>query len=341
MIRELRRALELFCGCLAIGALVNAYEAQALGSKHRFTRVPHEVLAFYYPWYGRDGRHWRKIDAARHEISDSTHYPLAGAYDSHDSALIGSQIEMASKCGITGFIASWWGQGTFEDQAIPLLLKQAQKLGFKISVYWEDAKGKDAKRVDRAISDLVYLVTQYGKNPSFLKVDGKPVIFVYGRVVGEIPKQAWLAIVQGTRAKAGDFLLIAEGYSEDHARTFDGMHAYNYATAVERMRPEEIQRWATKNFSGDVNLARKFQCIACATVIPGYDDTKIRKPGDRVERSNGKVYRALWEGALNARPDWVLITSWNEWHEGSEIEPSLEYGNAYMRLTAEQTARFR
>jgi len=48
----------------------------------------------------------------------------------------------------------------------------------------------------------------------------------------------------------------------------------------------------------------------------------------------------LWEEALRANPDWVLITSWNEWHEGSEIEPSWEYGDLYIRLTGRYAPRF-
>ena len=81
--------------------------------------------------------------------------------------------------------------------------------------------------------------------------------------------------------------------------------------------------------------------IACATVIPGYDDTKIRKPGLKADRLDGQVYRVLWDEAMKAKPDWVLITSWNEWHEGSEIEPSLEYSDQYLRLTGSYALRFR
>ena len=73
-----------------------------------------------------------------------------------------------------------------------------------------------------------------------------------------------------------------------------------------------------------MKLAREHGRIACVTVIPGYDDTKIRKPGLKADRLDGQVYRVLWDKAIKAKPDWVLITSWNEWHEGSEIEPSLE-----------------
>ncbi len=76
-------------------------------------------------------------------------------------------------------------------------------------------------------------------------------------------------------------------------------------------------------------------------MIPGYDDTKIRTPGLAVERFDGELYRIQWEQAIVADPHWVLITSFNEWHEGSEIEPSVEYGSKYLDLTAEFAGRFK
>src|SRR5439155_7819044 len=144
-----------------------------------------------------------------------------------------------------------------------------------------------------------------------------------------------------TRAKAGDFLLIADGYEERFARLMDGLHTYNVCSAVHGKSPEALRAWAEKSDANAVGLARKNQRISCVTVIPGYDDTKIRKPGLKVERLDGQVYRVLWEEAIKSNPDWILITSWNEWHEGSEIEPSLEFGDKYLTLTKEYAQRFR
>jgi hypothetical protein len=107
------------------------------------------------------------------------------------------------------------------------------------------------------------------------------------------------------------------------------------------MKLADLPAWANKNCCDAVNLARKRQSIACITVIPGYDDTKIRHPGLKMDRQNGQVYRLLWQAMLDSKPDWVLITSWNEWHEGSEIEPSLEYGDAYLQLTGQLASRLR
>lgn len=316
----------------------------AANRDRRYAGVPHEVLAFYYTWYGRPERHghwihWGGENLKTHQIPEATHYPALGAYDSQDPKVMDTHIDEAKTHGVTGFIATWWGRGTYEDHSFSLLLDRAARKDFKATIYWETAPGKGREQIDRAIDDLVYVLTRYGSQPAFLKVKGKPVIFIYGRVLGEVPLAAWPAIITGARARAGDFLLIADGYQESYARLFDGLHTYNICGQVRGKSPEALRVWSGRHYADAVVLARKHGRISCVTVIPGYDDTKIRKPGLRVARRNGATYRVLWEEALRANPDWVLITSWNEWHEGSEIEPSREDGERYLQLTAQYAPR--
>jgi hypothetical protein len=75
--------------------------------------------------------------------------------------------------------------------------------------------------------------------------------------------------------------------------------------------------------------------IWAAGVLPGYDDTRV--PGRTgtyiVPRNNGATYSQSWIGALSSQPDWITITSYNEWFEGAMIEPSVTYGNQYLNLT--------
>ena len=313
----------------------------------RHQRVPREVLAFYYTWYGRPERqggwvHWGGEDPAAHEIPQSTHYPAKGAYDSHDREIIDGHIDQAKRHGLTGFIATWWGQGTFDDRALATLLERAADKHFKATVYWETAPGKGAAQIERAVDDLLYVLQRYGGADAFLKVDGKPVVFVYGRVMGEVPLTSWPAIIHGVRQRYGrDFLLIADGYNESYARLFDGVHTYNICDWVRDQSPEDLRRSSAASFSAAVQLAKSQGKISCVTIIPGYDDTKIRQPGLKAERQDGKTYQVLWDEAIRADPDWVLITSWNEWHEGSEIEPSWEDGDRYLQLTKPSAERFR
>ena len=99
--------------------------------------------------------------------------------------------------------------------------------------------------------------------------------------------------------------------------------------------PPQIREWAHSAYPKIVAAAGPGK-ISTVTVIPGYDDSKLGRPPPRpvTDRWGGETYRALWQEAIAAAPDYVLITSWNEWHEGSEIEPSVEYGSVMLNDTA-------
>jgi len=340
-----KNTMKTLASCAVACVLVTlAYPASGQAARPR-PATAHEVLALYYPWYGSPERrghpvHWGKIDTDKRTISNCAHYPAQGAYDSMDPALVDRQIALAQSNGITGFIASWWGQGKYEDKALPILLERAAKRSFKISICWEKASGEGRAQIDQAISDLVYVLTRYGTNETFLKVSGKPVVFVYERVMKAVPLASWPAILNATRAKAGPLLLIADGYRETYATSFAGLHRYNISGGIKGKNQPELRAWAEQYYPWAVQFARKYNLISCVTVIPGYDDTKVRKPGRNVDRWDGQLYGMLWEQAIKSAPDWVLITSWNEWHEGTEIEPSVESGDKYIKITSEYSRRF-
>ena len=58
-------------------------------------------------------------------------------------------------------------------------------------------------------------------------------------------------------------------------------------------------------------------------------------------RNNGDYYRASFSGATKSGADWAIITSFNEWLEGTQIEPSASYGDAYLSLTRELAAAYK
>jgi hypothetical protein len=72
-------------------------------------------------------------------------------------------------------------------------------------------------------------------------------------------------------------------------------------------------------------------------VMPGYDDRSqngLERP--IIERNDGKLYEDYWRVAkknIDPKLQMIMLTTFNEWHEGTEIEASKEYGNQYVELT--------
>jgi hypothetical protein len=212
----------------------------------------------------------------------------------------------------------------------------SQEKNFKVSVYWEQAPGGGRDQLNRAVGELAYVLKNYGTNSAFLKVDGKPVIFTYGRVLAQVPITFWPEIIRKARADAGDFVLFADGFLDAYAYLFDGLHTYGGP----RVDDEKLRAEYARMYGDGIAIARKHGRISCVAVGAGYDDRKHNKPGWWTDRRDGKTYRTLWEEAIKANPDWVLVSTWNEWPEGTEIEPSLEFGDKYLKLTSEYATQF-
>lgn len=300
--------------------------------------VPRQVLAFYYGWYASpkfsgQWRHWSPVDAEGKQIANITDYPTFGAYDSHDPTLIERQFQIAQTAGVTGFIASWWGRGSFEDKGIPLLLTAAKARSMVISAFYEDAKGNDTEsRIKSAVKDLGYIISQYGQNPAWLKVNNKPVVFIYGRAIHELTLDDWkLVLAQVHQQHPGGALFVPDSTNPAVVEVFDGVSQYAMTgfPQINGQNPKTFEPWLRIAYPRFVAMAGANK-ISTLTVTPGFNNHK----GPTLDRLDGETYRIFWRAAIEARPDYVLIVTWNEWHEGTEIEPSLQYGTRFIDETA-------
>jgi hypothetical protein len=203
-------------------------------------------------------------------------------------------------------------------------------------------------QIDRAIGEIAYVLKRYGQSSAFLKVDHKPVIFAYNRVnLFQVPVSSWPSIIEGVRQRAGDFVLIGDGQQSSSAYLFDGIHSYGltglpetFGKKLTTAKLDAFHSWAASYYSDGVKIARQHNKISCLVVKPGDDARKAYKWDTQMDRLDGQTYRVLWDEAIKANPDWVIITSWNEWLEGTEIEPSRELGEKYLQITAEYSKRF-
>ena len=79
-----------------------------------------------------------------------------------------------------------------------------------------------------------------------------------------------------------------------------------------------------------------------ASLAPGYDDRQLEKPlGVFRPRESGAVYEWAWQQLVGEPHELVVVESWNQFHDGTAIAPSLEHGRLYVRLTRDWTDRLR
>lgn len=299
-----------------------------------YTRLARPVLAFYYSWYHRDT--W-----CRCHMSD---LPVT-RYDSSDISTMDRQIAEASRAGITGFISSWPGPGNTQDANLGQLMGRialydhTHKVHFVTSAYVES--DMDAIRTNLA-GAMRYLLRTYADSPSFFHWAGKPVIFVWHPIGNGRTLSTWAALRRQVDP-AHRTLWIAEGTDVGLLSVFDGLHLFSAAywglqdgsiDSVDQSFRARIDRY---------NADHRTHGLWAAGVQPGYDDTRVpgRAQPYRVLRNNGATYARSWNGALSSHPDWITISTFNEWFEGSMIEPSPTYGDLYLRLTKRYSAKWR
>jgi chitodextrinase len=246
--------------------------------------------AFYYPWFPET---W-SVGGVHVKYR-----PTLGYYASGDAAVAESHVRQLEYGGFGAAIASWWGPGTHsEGSRLPLLLDTTALRGssLKWAVYHE-LEGSSNPSVAAIQSDLSYL-SKYTSHSAYARVGGKPVIFVYNAndstcEVADRWKQAslgaWYVVLK-----------VFSGYA-NCANQPDSWHQYGPAVAE------------------SVHLPHSFN------ISPGFwlaNEATPRLARDPV-RWQQNVRNMIASGAK-----WQLVTSFNEWGEGTAVENALDWMSA-------------
>lgn len=293
------------------------------------------VLAFYYMWY-------HPSDWCSCHMSDLP----TSSYTSSDDATVDRQVHQAASAGITGFISSWWGPGDQTDSNFVKLLAHSAQLEqttgfhFASSLYME-SDSPSLNSTSKMIAGLRYVLAHYSNNSNFFHWHGKPVLFFWNPLGNGRTLSQW-AYIRSQVDPRGQDIWSAEGVDMNLLNVFDGIHLFSagYWGILHGTMPAVDQGF--RNQINSYNQAHHTQKIWAAGVLPGYDDTRI--PGRTgtyiVPRNNGATYRTSWNAALASTPDWITVTTFNEWFEGAMIEPSVHYGNTYLTITQQFASKW-
>jgi len=316
----------------------------------RLTNPSRRVLALYYLWYGtpqKSGKwlHQDGVEAEKKSIASHAHFPALGAYDSTDPAVIDKHLDQAKSAGIDTLVCSWWGRQDATDKALRALVAAAAGKGLTVAVMWEKLPGN--RDAEAAAADLSYLMETFGKQPGYLREGDRPVIFALAPVCSALSADQWATVLGDLATKSAPGVrIIGEGASQADVLLWDGLQTLSYLPRMSERSPTVCARVQADIYRVPILLGRAAGRISVVTLSPGCDDRKqSARAGSKtslvIEREEGGLYRALWEQALRDSPDWVLINSFNQWHSGTEIEPSAEFGEQYLTLTRDFAARFK
>ena len=319
--------------------------------KLRKMSFPKVVIGEYHNWYstGPEWIHWswhgpgprrdpERIVDGRRELA-SAHYPLVGPYDSRDERLIEYHIKIAKAAGIDVFAIDWYGPNSFEDSSINKYLDIAAKLNLSIAIEYEPkiriewGSGPREYRVNMVISDLKYVLSRYAKHPAYFRIGGKPVIFYFWP--SQLKLEEWVFVFNKLKEEGFEAIHITEGTDPHLLSVFDCIYEWEplwikdaNITAWDRLREISFILRAYSRLYPD-------KCFL-AGVWPGFDNVGVYGWGfgvTKYDRMNGKVYEEQWKVVLETNPDMVMVTTFNDWNEGTEIEPSMEHGFKYMNIT--------
>jgi len=320
---------------LAVGAVSGCHQERV--AEPESTRLH----AFYYPWYGTpelDGEyiHWRHDVMAAGDTKTypggdnigADFYPQGGCYSSGDPEVLHRQMRQLEQAGIGVICVSWLGSDSSEARVLPGIMKIAAEHGILVNFHLEPAVQQSIKKIREAI---VYLVDQYGDHPAFYRAPetgGRGMFYVYDSYLTPANEWARLLTTNGDltiRGTAYDAAVVGLILNENdtgfiEAAGMDGGYAYfvvdgfSYAST-------------TANWPALVAWAREKDLLFIPSVGPGYSDLRIRpwNQGNQRPREAGRYYDCLFSKAIEADPAIIAITSFNEWHEGTQIEPAMPF----------------
>eukprot|EP00912_Choanoflagellata_sp_UC4_P002062 UC4_evm4s1315 len=314
-------------------------------------RAKARSCTFYYPWYGNpshDGKwlhwnhqripHWNRETALRFprnshvppEDLGSTYYPLLGPYSSSDPKVVSEHFKLMERAGIDVAVVSWYGRrrhdqsGEDLDKLFPMILGCAMTTTVRVAFHlepYDEGRGDGTSKEIKI--DIEHINRRYLSHPGCYKnSNGLALFFVYDSYRSQ--SEEWAKILSSNARRApnsdGEFigLVVEKKHMNDLlAAGFDGMYTY---FAVDGM----VWGSTWSNYKHISRFANANGMTFWPTVSPGYNDESVRPWNNQNTRNReaGRYYRRSLEAVKSSGAELIAITSWNEWHEGTQIEPA-------------------
>lgn len=277
------------------------------------------VLAAYYPWYD---------DAA---LTRNFGDQPVGPANTVDPAIVRQAVNLAADNGIDGFVVEYEGTPALDASIDTLYAAAQQRNGFKAAMLLDldVLTQRDGVLGNDELDTALAKVAQRNNHPSQLHVGSQPVVFLYGARF--LASGQWSGAVGRLQAATGVVPFVV---SDDPAMGTPGQYLYstnNLGTV------DQLLQWVNGtvlNLRANPGLIGNQGPLWVAPVSPGYDDRRLGRPSpSAIDRQGGQRYNDQWTASLGTLPDWIFISSWNEYYEQSHIMPGNTTGTTALDQT--------
>lgn len=328
------------------------------------------VAAHYAPWFqgGKDG--W--VGRVKGKETHTAYTPILGRYDNRNPAVLTQHVAWARAYGVDAFMIEWCGMRSGEfpnslDYIVSLFPKNPSFAKIKFFFVYSFITGlrksgektfdpvnfDDPAIVAKLISDVKYAARTYFPLANHLRIDGRPVIYLWATDSARGDFAAAVAkLRRQIKASFGyDPYIIGDNVGWNHPAGLDwapALDAYMPYVMVRVDEPVRNYKLETiidpilalyrnsRNICAD--LKRKFIPCAFAGLNPVgapwcYDQKTGKLSSPVVVRSVAGFRDFISRARSLVDPDLRMfyLTSWSEWNEGTNLEPATQFGFDYLK----------
>ena len=329
-------------------------QVPALATVSQASRPRPLLLAHYMPWYqtqavsGYWGWHWtmehfhpNDVDEdGRYEIA--SHYqPLIGPYDSRDDDVLEYHILLMKLSGVDGVLVDWYGIERFWDYsqinaATVKLFTAIQEAGLLFAIVYEDQTighmvNNDYLAHEEALSHgqevMLYLQDKWFAEPAYVQVDERPLLLTFGPQFYK-ETSAWEALF--SVLEKPPVLITLDNHNVAVAEgsfPWPPMWASQAGALSNSALEEYLSTFYQKAENWDYLVASAF---------PGfhdiYQEAGVRPSYGFLDAQEGETLALTLQTALNHDPDIIQLVTWNDFGEGTMIEPTVEFQYRYLEM---------
>jgi hypothetical protein len=278
------------------------------------------IFAHYMPWFQTQGRsgswtHWG--DTIPNQTSHFT--PIIGLYDSRDPDVQEYQVLLMKYAGLDGLCMDWYGiNNGLPEYGTQPIFAVAAKAGLKFAMVWED---RYMNNQGGPTPVLQFMESNFFNTSNYLKVNNQPILLVWQ--ITDTNGTQWQNNLNAVTFKNKPILITRDNMLAPGAQ---GAFSWINAPGGTAKAIASLQGFLGNTFP-----------YMIPTAFPRFVDDYPGFSYGTIDDQNGQMFINTISDCISSGNPIIQIATWNDWQEGTIIEPSTQY--QYRDLIEIQTLR--